>query len=74
MFRKRTFSVSKHLPPLNFTVSGYVQTRVKFLRAELMHQFGLAIIGRPCRDIVRLRVQKSLDPLPLARVLYFLPL
>ena len=74
MFRKRTFYVSKCLPPLYFTGLSYVKMRVETLSAELMHQFGLAVSRRSCRYIMRFCVHESLDPLPLARVLYFLAL
>ncbi len=72
MFRKRTFYVSKCLSPLYFTGLSYVQMWVETLRSELMYQLGLTVSRWPCCDIVRLCIQEGLDPLPLARVLYFL--
>ena len=72
MSRKRTFYVSKCLSPLYFTGLSYVQMWVETLRSELMYQLDLTVSRWPCCDIVRLCIQEGLDPLPLARVLYFL--
>lgn len=72
MFRKRPFCVLKCQPPLDFPALGYILMWVKLLCSESVHQLCLAVSRWPCCDIVRLCIQESLDPLPLARVLYFL--